>query len=108
MGIGNILYIEIKAKGVIEVDKESRREEVRKEKRVARARKKMGVGSSQPSIKTKLRRGVPGAGVSEIAFGIGESIEEVGCKIPKTFGTYIPQECSDTSQPDERIARGGE
>ena len=72
---------------LLEVDKESRRDEVKKEKIVARARKQMGVGSSQPSIKTKLRRGVPGAGVSEIAFWIRESIEEVGCNIPKTFGT---------------------
>ena len=88
---------------LVEVDKESRREEVRKEKREARARKKMGVGSRQLSITTNLRKGVPGAGVSEIAFRIGESIEEVGCKIQKTFGT---EECSDTSLPDERVAGG--
>ena len=44
--------------------------------------------------------------MSEIAFRIGESIEEVGCKIPKTFGTYLPQKWSDTSQPDERVAGG--
>ena len=91
---------------LFELDKEFRREEVRKEKRVARARKKMGVGSSQPSIKSKLRSGVPGVCVSEIAFRIGDSIEEVGGKIPKSFGTYLPQECSDTSLLDEIVPGG--
>ena len=43
---------------------------------------------------------------SNIYFRIGDSIEEVGCKILKTFGTYLPQECSDTSLPDERVAGG--
>ena len=34
-----------------------------------------------------------------IAFKIGASIDEVGVKIPKTFGAYLPQECLDTPLP---------
>jgi hypothetical protein len=90
----------------VEADKESRREDVRKEKKEAMAVKKMEVVSSQPSIKSKLRSGLPGVCVSEIAFRIGDSIEEVGCTIPKTYGTFLPQECSETSLPDERVAGG--
>ena len=78
---------------------ESRTEEVRKEKKVAEARKMMKVGSSQPSIMKKLKGVVPGDFVSKIAFKIGASIDEVGGKITKSFGAYLPQECLDRLLP---------
>ena len=68
----------------------------------------MQMGSSQPSIMNKLKGVVPGDCVSGIAFRIGASIDEVGVKILKTFGTYLPQECPDTSLPDERVTGGAD
>ena len=60
---------------LLELDKEARRGEVMNEKRVARARRKMGVGSSQPSITSQLKR-MPGVSVSGITSRIKFSMAE--------------------------------
>ena len=55
-----------------------------KEKRVARARRKMGVGSSQPSITSQLKR-MSGVSVSKITSRIVVSMDKVGGKIPQNL-----------------------
>jgi hypothetical protein len=43
--------------------------------------------------------------VPKITFKIGASAVEVGGKIPKTYGAYLPQECLDKPLPARNVCK---